>query len=155
MRFSMLDERRLKWNLQLQGTVQIHESGNAQFSSQPRPNKSRRLKRVISKMVFGGLPACCVQTPNPPSGEAKTRLFAHRDPFGFNRQLSVGFLGEPLNPIASPSPERLHCAQTGLPSGPQPAFQDELLHCSTILLRNRAIEPALGCSATEGGTDAS
>ena len=110
---------------------------------------------MISKMVFGGLPACCVQTSDPPSGEAKTRLFAHRDPFGFNRQLSVGFLGKPLNPIASPSPERLHCAQTGLLSEPQPAFQDELQHYSTILLRNRVIEPALGCSASKGRTDAS
>ena len=151
----MLDERSLKWNLQLQGTVQIHESGNAQFSSRLRPNERKHLKRMISKMVFGEFPACCVQTPNPPSGEAKTRLFAHRDPFALDRQPSVGFLGKPLNPIASPSHERLHCAQTGLLSGPQPAVQDELLHCSTILLRNRAIEPALCCSATEGRTDAS
>ena len=89
--------------------AQIYESGNAKISSQVRPNERKHLKRMISKMEFGEFPKYCVQTPNPPSGEAQAKLIAYWYPFAFDKHSSVGSLGNSLSPINLPSPESLQC----------------------------------------------
>ena len=134
---------------------QIYEAGSPDLCGQARPNGRKCLKRMISKMDSRKFPTCCVRVPNPPSSEAKTRLFAHEDPFAFGRLSSVGPLGRSVSPSMSPSPECLQDAGSSPLFGPRPAGREGLLYCSSILLRNRLIETELDCSATEGRADAS